>query len=1420
METIGSIGSKAAEYTFNLIKRQNGYVFNHDSNVFNLKNQVEQLREAKTRVQNDVKAAERNREEIEDDVKKWLEDVDKINEDVDDVAEIEDEVQKRFFFGLCPDIKSVYQLSKRVENVAKTVAQLLEKKGQFGRISNCPSQHELGNKPVKDYESFESRNGALNGIVEALKDANLSIIGLYGIGGVGKTTLVKQVARQAGEEKLFNQVVMTTVAQSFDIKKIQDQIANAFGLRFDEQSDFGRACRLRDRLKKEKNILVILDDVWERLDLEAVGIPSRGDHQGCKILMTSREVNVLSLMDSQKAFAVDTLKEEEAWHLFKKMAGDVVESPTIRPIATQVAERCAGLPITIATIARALKNKNLVEWRNAVQELKRASERSFKGIPREVYSNIELSYKFLEVEKLQQIFLLCSIMGHNAAIEDLLKYGFSLDLFHAVDTIEEARNKVLAMIGNLKSSCLLLDSYTPSCFDMHDVVRDVAMSIAFRDHNWLVLGREDVFNEWSDEETIKKLNLISLQYSKVSKLPDGFDCPNLTFFFMGSEDGDFSFKTPNNFFNGMQNLKVLNFCRMKFSSLPSSFCLLANLCTLHLSNCVLEDIAIIGELKNLEILSLCRSKIIELPWEIGQLTMLRLLDLSDCDKLRVIPPNVLSSLFRLEELYLRGSFDEWEVEELDMPRSNASLVELKHLSQLAILELHIPHEQVMPKDLFFGELERYVISIGEKWNRCNDKLEETSRMLKLNLKNQSINEYYGVKILLKKVENLFLDEVKDVQNILYDLNTEGFQHLKHLCVSNVLEMKNIIDSKKLVSCTSFPLLETLSLQNLINLETICYGQLKAKSFSQLRTIKVKGCGVLKNLFSLSMARELSQLEEIEVSWCKNITEIIVKENEEDVADIEVNNLLEFRQLRSLTLNTLPKLKTFYSEGKRVSSSSGEGGIQTTMDGRTDATPLFNQKVVLPMLEELKIYNMENLERIWPDQQVAQDSFHNLISFRLDDCPKLLSIFPLNMLRRLERLEELIVSDCQLLEQIIELSQLLIQPTVVQETITFDFPQVKSLSLCKLPNLKCFYHKKNTTNWPSLKEIKVVGCDKLEIFASEYLSSQETERKSQLENPIQDPLFWVNKFTFPNLEEFTLGWNGGMKEVWHGQLAFHHFCKLKAVKVEEFPKQLARFPSYLLQLLSSPNLENFEICDCSFKEIFHCEGGVGDEKNHAMVPSKLSELTLFRLPKLMHLWKEKKGFQNLRSLEVEDCCKLKNLVPSSVSLQNLMTLDVTRCDGIIKLVTYSTAKSLVQLRYMRISQCYGIEEIIACGEDEVKDEISFPQLKHLELQFLPNLESFCSSRNCRFGFPSLEILCVEYCPYMKIFAQGGLNTPILQKVQLQAWGDKERWEGSLNNTIEKMFGEEEEYRKSLEDYWRMSEDEEDYDVENEKSYTKD
>ncbi|WRX22956.1 NB-ARC - like 10 [Theobroma cacao] len=100
-------------------------------------------------------------------------------------------------------------------------------------------------------------------------------------------------------------------------------------------------------------ILVVLDDIWARLDLEEVGIPLGDQQKGCKILLTSRDQDVLfNGMDAKKTFAIGVLEESEAWHLFKKMAGDSVENLELWSTAIKVAQKCAGLPVAITTVAR------------------------------------------------------------------------------------------------------------------------------------------------------------------------------------------------------------------------------------------------------------------------------------------------------------------------------------------------------------------------------------------------------------------------------------------------------------------------------------------------------------------------------------------------------------------------------------------------------------------------------------------------------------------------------------------------------------------------------------------------------------------------------------------------------------------------------------------------------------------------------------------------------------------------------------------------------------------------------------------------------------------------------------------------------------------------------------------------------------
>ncbi|KAL9427110.1 hypothetical protein AB3S75_033827 [Citrus x aurantiifolia] len=137
---------------------------------------------------------------------------------------------------------------------------------------------------------------------------------------------------------------------------------------------------------------------------------------------------------------------------------------------------------------------------------------------------------------------------------------------------------------------------------MHDVIRDVAISIACRDQHAVLVRNEDVW-EWPDDIALKECYAISLRGCSIHELPEGLECPRLEFLHINPKDSFFEINNPCNFFTGMRKLRVVDFTRMQLLLLPSSIDLLVNLQTLCLVECMLDDRAIIGKLKNLEILS-------------------------------------------------------------------------------------------------------------------------------------------------------------------------------------------------------------------------------------------------------------------------------------------------------------------------------------------------------------------------------------------------------------------------------------------------------------------------------------------------------------------------------------------------------------------------------------------------------------------------------------------------------------------------------------------------------------------------------------------------------------------------------------------------------------------------------------------------
>ena len=469
---------------------------------------------------------------------------------------------------------------------------------RFDKVSYRPASKELVTTTNMDSMMFESRRSTVEELMEALGDANINMIAVWGMAGVGKSTLIREVAMEVKKKILFDEVALANVTQKPDLLRIQGEIADKLDLKFDKETLSGRADLLRARLTRDKNTktLVILDDIWGRLDLNEIGIP----YNGCKIVVTSRNRDILSSeMGAQKDFGLEVLPKEEAWCLFEKLSGDCLKESCLQSKAMEVSIACAGLPLALVTVAKALKNKRFYEWEDVLQQLRRPFPQNQKRMQEVICSAIKLSYSHLESPELQSFFLFCAQNQVFSTVfyQDLLKKCFGLRLFRGIGTLEEARNRLYTLVRSLKDSGLLLDDPdTSQYFRMHDLTRDVALLIAYETQNVLTMKEEDLV-EWPDEDNMKICPTISVFSRYIHELPDKLECPELRCLYVFANDKEGSFKIPDTFFKGMRKLKVLDLTYMRLSSLPSSLMLLTNLQTLCLDQCVLGDIALIGDEK-------------------------------------------------------------------------------------------------------------------------------------------------------------------------------------------------------------------------------------------------------------------------------------------------------------------------------------------------------------------------------------------------------------------------------------------------------------------------------------------------------------------------------------------------------------------------------------------------------------------------------------------------------------------------------------------------------------------------------------------------------------------------------------------------------------------------------------------------------
>ncbi|XP_028782184.1 putative disease resistance protein At5g05400 [Neltuma alba] len=874
-EIVISIVSKVAEYLVVPISHGAAYFFCFKQLNEDFEKAKEELEVKLEDVRKRTEEADRKTEEIMPSVKKWLDDVNAI---LEEVQKLQQELDRGRNY--CFNVSVRYSLSKQMENKAKQMMDLKQNSDfqPFSQVIQLPGITYFSSKEFVD---FNSRKSTCNCLLEAIKDGTNKMVGLYGMAGSGKTTLAKEVGKKVDELKLFDKVIMVVVSKPPNVLNIQQEIAGQIGLQLQEPTQLTQAQRLSKGLKNKK-ILIILDDVWSKLRLEDIGIPL---NEGCCVLLTTRLHDVCVSMDCESIIKLSLLIEEESWALFKMCVKTAnVSMNEFDSIGRQIVDECKGLPIAIVTVGSTLKGKSIQAWKSTLRRLQRPLPLDIEDDLKTPYACVELSYDNLPSSLAKSLFILCSMFpeDHEIHIEDLIRFGNrTLNLGDDIHTIGEARNEIFATIEKLLDSCLLMNTDWQERVKLHDVVRDVALWIAKKQHQEVLVDSHSISSMLVSNcrrlNDAKALSLWNLDEN--FKIFNKLHCPSLEILLL----------QPDGFIEdigAIETLKVLalitdgfqrrfwslTFRSSTFCSIPQSIVLLTNLQTLCLRGKRLGDISFLCELKGLEILDLRGSLFNELPAEIADMKMLKLLDIFECE-IKESPLEVIGRCEQLEELYF------WD------------------------------KKSIIPENFSLSRLKRYVIydstcrmineylgySFQEYLDSCDEALRAlciqgfrifalTSSMKDLIFRANHLwldNCSWNHKDINFRIKHLVVSFCQEKRFIIEDsdMNTlQPQQIFSDLITLRLFEMNSLEQLFEASSISySLPMLQELSIQSCPELRTCIFPHAMVTSLPKLRRLVIEGCGKVKWLFSYSLASHCPSLEGIIIANCFELDRLIDEE---------------------------------------------------------------------------------------------------------------------------------------------------------------------------------------------------------------------------------------------------------------------------------------------------------------------------------------------------------------------------------------------------------------------------------------------------------------------------------------------------------------------------------------------------------------
>ncbi|XP_026420335.1 disease resistance protein SUMM2-like [Papaver somniferum] len=813
-------------------------------NVKSLKNLIIKLRERRDDVKERVDIAESNPTKPvkrTHEVGGWLPRVEALEQQVENILrEVESAYNGGGSYFCCWGRKnccSGYRLGKLVVEKINAVEKLLEE-GNFNAVVE-----ESQPDPIREICTNKTlgMDQKLEHVWSLLVDETspVRVIGLHGMGGVGKTTLIMNLNNEfLKRNHPFDSVIWAVVSKDFDVKNIQNQIGKSLGLSWSEETIDDRAKDLTQVLKNKKFVL-FLDDIWKRVDLQIIGIQSQ-ELTKSRVVFSTRCESVCGCMKADEIIKVNCLDWNDSWRLFQQNVGQRALSfhTDVSNLSKKVAKECLGLPLALIAIGRTMATKlTLQEWKHAHNVLKKSAS-EFSGMVDEVLVILKFSYDNLQNEKLKSCFLCCSLYPEDYLIgkDKLIRLWLGEGFLDEVDDMDEAYTEGHDVIDSLKSARLLENGPCNCCMEdsvkMHDVVHDLAIWIASDiwerkgKHLAVQAGSKLKLREWKKAEKISLIGNISIK--QLSGAPN---CLYLSTLLLQSSNVR---TISDDFFQCMPMLKVLDMSGGKIrEKLPPSIFSLTELEYLDLSCVDRRNISRIelspqtlGCLTKLKMLDLFNSQIYN--WEelggpsLSDLECLKALDYLGINLETVVALQKLVSIHKLQlstKLLLVNRCEgitTLVLSPMSLPSSPiSSIVSLASMVSLKSLHLKMCDELEELRIMSCVGMEDNVTLLMTLEKLYIDSIWNCQRLCGMCLEGQGF-----CFLILKDVSIMYYPKVKDVSWLIYAQNLEK---LELFCLQELEEVISDRFAGEDMLSNVFSRLKHLKLHGLRNLKKISFG---------------------------------------------------------------------------------------------------------------------------------------------------------------------------------------------------------------------------------------------------------------------------------------------------------------------------------------------------------------------------------------------------------------------------------------------------------------------------------------------------------------------------------------------------------------------------------------------------------------------